>query len=540
MEESEFETVMDSSLYTIGKPPKELMEKVNIPFRSTRSTNGIHTKSNSSSVTSTASNQKEINVMNDNESSDGETMSPEDEIQWYDESEEFEMSKNDAECFKDAVFNILGSTLHGEQSIQGYPENADECDVENLIPEDIKVKLNKPQAEEEGHDPVEVLCENEDLLVLEEWCEVLEKLCLSDPDEASYGKMNCPESKQNEEKETTVAGKEMDDQDQRPIYPGSRLTLGVTLMLIQLLAMRYHLPSEGITQLLSFICLLLPQGHLLPETFNSFRKKFMTLKNQIVFHYFCSNCLTYLPSKGTKQCPNTFCMKYLSEGKRTKNYFLEIPIIGQLQSFFKRPNFYSDIQYRFERVKKKKENTKDVYDGQLYKNMVEKGILNSPDNISFLFNTEGAAIFKSSKMQVWPLYLAINELPYKLRTAKENLIFAGLWFGEKKPCIWSFLKPFYKSLQQLEEGVEMVSPERGEFICKSVLSAETFDLPAKCLVCNGMQYNGEHSCWTCLQRGESFKVVDQVGMHGHSHLMKKTQKDQRELSKIFMIMLQKP
>ena len=155
------------------------------------------------------------------------------------------MSKNDAKCFKDVVFNILGSTLHGEQSIQGYPENTDECDVEHLIPEDIKVELNKPQAEgEEDHDPVEVLCENEDLLVLEEWCEVLEKLCLSDPDEASYGKINCPEAKQNEEKETTVTGKEMDDQDQRSIYPGSRLTLGVTFMLIQLLAMRYHLPSE--------------------------------------------------------------------------------------------------------------------------------------------------------------------------------------------------------------------------------------------------------------------------------------------------------
>ena len=52
----------------------------------------------------------------------------------------------------------------------------------------------------------------------------------------------------------------------------------------------------------------------------------------------------------------------------------------------------------------------------------------------------------------------------------------------------------------------MVSPERGEFICKSVLLAGTFDLPAKCLVCNGMQYNVEHSCWTCLKRGESFKV----------------------------------
>ena len=118
----------------------------------------------------------------------------------------------------------------------------------------------------------------------------------------------------------------------------------------------------------------------------------MTLENQIVFHYFCSNCLTYLPSEGTKQFPNRFCIKNLSESKKTKSYLLEIPIIGQLQSFFKRPNFYSDIQYRFEKVKKKKENTEDVYDGQLYKNMVEKGILNSPDNIFLIQHRRGSDI----------------------------------------------------------------------------------------------------------------------------------------------------
>ena len=54
----------------------------------------------------------------------------------------------------------------------------------------------------------------------------------------------------------------------------------------------------------------------------------------------------------------------------------------------------------------------------------------------------GHLCFKSSKVQVWPLYLSINELPYKLRTAKENMVFAGLWFGEKKLAMWSFLKPF--------------------------------------------------------------------------------------------------
>ena len=89
-----------------------------------------------------------------------------------------------------------------------------------------------------------------------------------------------------------------------------------------------------------------------------------------------------------------FCQKDLkSLGKSSVNYFLEIPITGQLRTFFARQKFNSYIQYRFKRVKKVKSNIKDVYDGQLYKNLTDKGILSSPDNVSFLFNTDGAPVF---------------------------------------------------------------------------------------------------------------------------------------------------
>ena len=189
--------------------------------------------------------------------------------------------------------------------------------------------------------------------------------------------------------------------------------------------------SEGMTHLLSLICLLLPTGHLLPNTFNIFRKQFISLKRTIVFHYFCTNCLTYLEFKEMKQCPNTYCSKDLTDGMSPVSYFLEIPIIGQLQDLFTQKDFYSHLQYRFKIVLKNPNNIEDVYDGQLYNNLFENGILSSPDNILFMFNTDAAAVLKSSKVQVWPLYLSINELPYKLRTAKENFIFAGLWFGKK-------------------------------------------------------------------------------------------------------------
>lgn len=88
--------------------------------------------------------------------------------------------------------------------------------------------------------------------------------------------------------------------------------------------------------------------------------------------------------------------------------------------------------------------------------------------------------------------------------AKENMIFAGLWFGEKKPAMLTFLKPHILALKTLENGVEFDSPERGTFYCKAVLLATTSDLPARCLLCNSMQYNGECGCWKCLQPGRTF------------------------------------
>ncbi|CAC5414618.1 unnamed protein product [Mytilus coruscus] len=56
------------------------------------------------------------------------------------------------------------------------------------------------------------------------------------------------------------------------------------------------------------------------------------------------------------------------------------------------------------------------------------------------------------------------------------------------------------------EGVECYSPDIGNFNCKGYLLAGTADLPARCLLCNSIQYNGSYSCWKCLQPGETASV----------------------------------
>ena len=55
------------------------------------------------------------------------------------------------------------------------------------------------------------------------------------------------------------------------------------------------------------------------------------------------------------------------------------------------------------------DNICDVYDGVQYRKW--KTFLDNPTNISLLLNTDGVAIFRSSKFSIWPVWIVINELP---------------------------------------------------------------------------------------------------------------------------------
>ena len=120
-------------------------------------------------------------------------------------------------------------------------------------------------------------------------------------------------------------------------------------------------------------------------------------------------------------------------------------------------------------------------------------------NISLTWNTDGVPLFKSSSFALWPLYFIVNELPYNKRIQRENMIFAGFCFGTNK----LFFSPFYDGLSKLEaEGINITIP--GETACsfnsKVIVICGTCDLPAKCMVCNTIQYNGFYGCCKCKNK----------------------------------------
>lgn len=52
----------------------------------------------------------------------------------------------------------------------------------------------------------------------------------------------------------------------------------------------------------------------------------------------------------------------------------------------------------------------DIYDGQLYQELSTTG-----PRITFLLNTDGVVLFKSTTHTMWPVFLMVNELPFSMR-----------------------------------------------------------------------------------------------------------------------------
>ena len=73
---------------------------------------------------------------------------------------------------------------------------------------------------------------------------------------------------------------------------------------------------------------------------------------------------------------------------------------------------------------------KYIYDGVMYQKHIKRVLFwVIKNNISLLWNADGASVFKSSNYSIWPLYFVINKLPVHKRWCKHNVILGGLWFG---------------------------------------------------------------------------------------------------------------
>lgn len=166
--------------------------------------------------------------------------------------------------------------------------------------------------------------------------------------------------------------------------------------------------------------------------------------------------------------------------------------------------FWKDLQYPFSRVAKPGFIC-DIQDGKLYKNLQKPGkFLSYPEHTGLVLNTDGVAIFKSSKHSLWPVYLSITSLPPELRMRKDFILLAGVWCGPSKPDLNAILKPTLEDIHQLNSlGID-VSTSDGMKKVRAMLLLSVFDLPAKAAAVNMKQFNGKYGCLYCDNPGETF------------------------------------
>ena len=134
--------------------------------------------------------------------------------------------------------------------------------------------------------------------------------------------------------------------------------------------------------------------------------------------------------------------------------------------------------------------------GELYKNLIRKHGMTGND-LSLTWNADGVSVFKSSKYSIWPIQCMLNELPPHLRS--RNILLTGLWFGQVKPNMNTFLQPFVTECKLLEEiGFTL----NGELMCRKVFALIcSSDSPARAMLRNSKQFNGKYGCDWCEHEG---------------------------------------
>lgn len=122
-------------------------------------------------------------------------------------------------------------------------------------------------------------------------------------------------------------------------------------------------------------------------------------------------------------------------------------------------------------------------------------------------------MYSSSKIELWPIFIAINELSPSVRFSRDNMLLVGIWQGKGKPPFQQYMNIFSDQFNSLyEDGIELrTSDEAFQITVKLALLCGIFDLPAKAGLLNMTYFNGSEACITCEEQG----MVVQQG-RGHS------------------------
>ena len=178
-------------------------------------------------------------------------------------------------------------------------------------------------------------------------------------------------------------------------------------------------------------------------------------------------------------------------------------VVASLKTFLLRPHFHHSCEL-WRNIETDPGTLRDICDGKVWKDfLTPSGVpfLSVPYNYALTINIDWFQPFKHSPYSAGAIYIAIQNLPRRVRYLTENVLLVGVIPGphEPKGDINTYLKPLVNELKELWTGVVMPTASGTQVLVRAALICVSCDIPASRKVSGFVGHNAYRACSRCLK-----------------------------------------
>ena len=138
------------------------------------------------------------------------------------------------------------------------------------------------------------------------------------------------------------------------------------------------------------------------------------------------------------------------EAQKSQKTAIYIPLLDRFRIQYANSERAFRLRYRSQR-KECDDGYSDVFDGDLYKELVEEGFFLDERDIALIGSTDGYQIFRQKTDSCWVVMFINANLSPDIRVKKENLLISAIIPGPDQPKDFnSFLHPIIEELKILQ------------------------------------------------------------------------------------------
>lgn len=224
-------------------------------------------------------------------------------------------------------------------------------------------------------------------------------------------------------------------------------------------------------------------------------------RENLIYRFFCEQCKQQIGVGRIRlRCRCGRCGP--GQDKSFVATYIQIRLRPQLGDLFKISYILESLRYKYNRIKINPDAIKDIYDGDMYKELSEPGnFLSNPHNYSLTLWTDRLKLTKSSRATTYPIVFQVNKLSPHAR--KKHLLLAGIWVAKEHPIMNAIIGPVRDELIDVYiNGIPWRPNGADEVISRFIVIIFTADSVARPDVLRMKKFNGVNGCVMCLALGQ--------------------------------------